>query len=384
MAWLLRAGLARHAASPQPDLLLYRFWRPPTCSPCPGRSPCRWPTSSSRRTPPAGSRQRRTPSRWSSGTARQRPAQRVLVPSGHAAVGCRIARGPGGGDARVRPRAGAVHAADRRDELGDWARLRRWSGRSRRAGTALRRRATWRWPAICGGRPRARPPQGTFVRNGIVITPTSPAWWGRAAFARAFHGSVPSRRRGSRHGDGQPGAAAARCGGGAGAAGWHPVYQAAGGVETMNVPLDGLLPGEDLIGFRIAFPDTTITLGRGCGRSWSAVPRVRSPRACSPDWMRRRWTAFSRCRSTFRGRRGSGSCTRGWLSARSGSCSWSGSGRGGTRRRSPRTRRTPSTWSAWRSRTGSSPSGGARSPGGRRSGVGLHCARPSGGALHEP
>jgi GWxTD domain-containing protein len=107
-------------------------------------------------------------------------------------------------------------------------------------------------------------PHGTFVRNGLVITPnlSGVVAGDRPALGLFTEVYPPEGAEGDtalvslvlRRAEGT-GPAQERLVG-------RRVYPAGGGVETMHVPLDGVQPGEYRIGVKVAFPDTTITVER--------------------------------------------------------------------------------------------------------------------------
>ena len=263
MAWLLVLASLATQQAPQPDLLLYRFWRPPNVLSVSGV--VTMPLADLVFTPdPAGREQAATYGvqvefRDSAGTVLRSESwsRRVTLPPGAVSPAAQAVEtlafdlAPGRYTLRIAvtdSATGATSTLERPVEAsGD-----RPATADLVLASDLRRMAEGE-----------EPPQGTFVRNGIVITPN---------LAGVVAGEQPSlglftevyppagaaldtavvslvlRRRDAEAVQERPVA--------------RRIYQEAGGVETMHVPLDGLLPGEYVIGFKIAFPDTTITVER--------------------------------------------------------------------------------------------------------------------------
>src|SRR5690606_10542512 len=263
MAWLLVLASPVTQQAPQPDLLLSRFWRPPNVLSVSGAITV--PLADLVFTPDSAGREQaatyavQVEFRDSAGNVLRSEswARRVTLPSGV-----------------VSPAAQAVETLAFDLAPGRYT-LRIGVTDSATGATSTLERAV----EASGDRPASadlvlasdlrrasegeEPPQGTFVRNGIVITPNlagvvageqpslglfTEVYPPAGAARDTAMVSLVLRRRGAEAVQERPVA--------------RRVYQAAGGVETMNVPLDGLLPGEYLIGFRIAFPDTTITVER--------------------------------------------------------------------------------------------------------------------------
>jgi len=261
MAWLLVLASLVPQQAPQPDLLLYRFWRPPNVLSVSAvitmpLADFVYTQDGREQTALYGVQVEFLDSaggvlRSESWSRRVRLPAGAVSPSAQAVETLAFDLAPG----RYTVRVAVTDSA-----TGETATLeRRIAATGERPATADLVLASDLRRASEG----EEPPQGTFVRSGIVITPNlagvvtgerpslglfTEVYPPPGAAGDTATVSLLLRRRDAKAAQERPLA--------------RRVYQEAGGVETMHVPLDGLLPGEYLIGFKIAFPDTTITVER--------------------------------------------------------------------------------------------------------------------------